>query len=92
MEKKPEEKTMASTNFFFKISQDWSKFASAMTNINKIRFREEKLKAVELTKIFEQFRPAQTAINQAHFQAGSICVMTYFLRSKTSLLLHLSSL
>ena len=53
---KPEEKTMESTKKLLKIFHVQSHFVNAMTKIKKIRFREEKLKAVELTKFFEHFR------------------------------------
>ena len=54
--KKPGEKTMESSKKLFKIFHDQSQFVYAMTKMKKNRFREEKLKAVELTTIFEQFR------------------------------------
>ena len=41
---------------FFKTFHDLSQFVNAMTRIKKIKFREE-MKAAELTKLFEQFRP-----------------------------------
>ena len=48
---------MDSTKNLFKSFNDKSQFVNAMTKIKKIRFREEKLKPVELTKNFQQFPP-----------------------------------
>ena len=52
--KKPEEKLMNSSKNLFKTFHNWFEFVNAMIKIKKIRYREKKLEAVELTEIFEQ--------------------------------------
>ena len=72
---------------------DNSQVVSAMTSIKEIRFREEKLNALEQTKNFEQLSgPIQRTENQVQIQAGSICLPTLFLQIEIPKLLQLSSL
>ena len=89
---KPQKTAIDSEKSELKTYHDHSQNVNAMTRIKEIRFREEKLNALELTEKLEHFRPFRTTQNQARIQRGSICLLTIFLQLKISLLLDLSSL
>ena len=89
---KPQKTAIDSGKNQLKVFHDHSQNVNAMTRIKEIRFREEKLNALELTENLEHFWPIKTTQNQAQIQTGSKCLRTVFLQIKISVLLHLSSL
>ena len=89
---KPEKTVIDSGKDLLKIYYDHSQNVNAMTRINEIRLREEKLNALELTENLELFQAVKTTQNRAQIQTRSICLRTVFLQIKISILLHLSSL
>ena len=57
MEQNQKKKQTTVEKKLINVFHDYPQFVNAMTRIKKIRFREDKLNALELTKILKQFRP-----------------------------------
>ena len=75
---KPQKTAIDSGKNQLKVFHDHSQNVNAMIRIKEIRFREEKLNALELTENLEHFWPIKTTQNQAQIQTGSKRLRTVF--------------
>ena len=57
MEQNEKKKRSTLQKNLLEVYHDYSQIVNAMAGIKEIRFREEKLNALELTKTFEHFQP-----------------------------------